>query len=262
MFTLSIKRIIGLALFALGLGLILLPFRSAFADWNDPAVQYGYSVTRNDPAVFQATNGNERLRLKKMADIERASAPTVHFDATVKSNYMCDWAYDKVLGRYVCEKNYLKAYQYTHPTPIPVCPFGYKLNYGKTHCVEIGVPTNAHYNSAGTGWECNPGYHLNYTHSGCLCPEYVYQQCPGGSASCGSSGCGASACASGTCTVRTVQPIISAVPIVVQPIIVMVDQDDRPQPKPIHLPQTGPTGLVLLAIGSIGAGWRFVRRRF
>jgi len=228
MFTLSIKRIIGLVLFALGLGLILLPFRSALADFNDPAVQYGYSVTRNDPAVFQATNGNERLRLKKMADIERASAPTVHFDATVKTNYMCDWAYDKVLGRYVCEKNYLKAYQYTHPKPIPVCPFGYKLDYGGSNCIRILYPQNAHLNSQGNGWECNPGFHLNMTQSVCLGPEHVYRQCPGGPGGCGSKPCTA-----------TIRPVMAATPIYIQQIVQIFTAPEK-------LPSTGPSGLMLL----------------
>jgi hypothetical protein len=234
----------------------------------DPASLYGYNYTRTDPAVFKSTSANERLRLKALADIERASLDTVHYDTKVKSDYMCDWSYDKVLGRYVCVKNYLKAYTYTHPTPVPVCPFGYKLDYGRTNCVPILVPTNAHYNSAGTGWECNPGYHINYTHSGCLGPEYVYKQCPGGSGSCSSSGCGVTApCSGGGCTVHkfvTTTPVIAATPVIVQPIILVSVEENKSsdQPKPVHLPQTGPASLILWFMGSASAAAVWIRKRF
>ena len=257
MITFPIKRIIGLGLFALGLGVILSPFHSANADWSDPAVQYGTKITQSDPSTFYTTNGNQRLELKTRADIERASAPTIHKDTTVNvnANYMCNWAYDKVLGRYVCEKDYMKAYQYTHPRPVPVCPFGYKLNYGGSDCVRILYPQNAHINARGDGWECNPGFHTNLTGSICLKPEYVYQQCPGGSFGC-----------NGNCANRAyVQPIMAATPVIVQPIVNVTVYNSEPQneqPKPEHLPQTGPAGLITLALGSIGAGWRLVRRRF
>jgi hypothetical protein len=75
----------------------------------------------------------------------------------------------------------MKAYEYTHPAPTQACSFGYKLNYGKTGCVKIAVPANAHYNSYGNGWECNPGFHTSYTGTSCLSDKYVYTSCSGAS---------------------------------------------------------------------------------
>jgi len=267
----SLKRVIGFAILVLGMGLALMPFRSAFADdWNDPAVQYGYKVTRNDPVTFNSANGNRRLELKNRAEIERASAPTVHKDTTVNADYMCNWAYDKVLGRWVCEKDYMKAYQYTHPKPVPVCPFGYKLNYGGSDCVRILTPQYAHLNSRGDGWECNPGYHVNLTGSVCLSSKYVYQQCPGGSFSC-KGGCQNTPCSN--CNGAPVQQaILTAQPIVVNQIVNVnisdsgrdvsisdskdrnwndgngegSDSDDTNVPDTDRLPSTGPSILISL----------------
>ncbi len=253
--TLPAKKLVWLVLFALGIGLTLVPLRSAGADWNDPAVQYGYATTRDDPPPFEAVDGNKRLHLKKLAEIEKASAATIHYDATVKSNYMCDWVYDKVLGRDVCEKNYLKAYQYTHPKPIPVCPFGYKLNYGGSGCVPIRYPQNAHLNARGDGWECNPGYHLNLTGSVCLGPEHVSRPCPNGSAGC-NSGCQGSSCAQ-PCAV---QPIVMATPVFVQPLVVQIQQA-APSRPPYSLPATGPSFLgLLLGLSALGAK-RFLKKK-
>jgi hypothetical protein len=126
---------------------------------------------------LQNTNGDEGLYLKKLADLERASKATVHYDNTVKSHYMCDWDYNKVLGRWVCGKNYMKAYKFTHAEPIQACPFGYKLNYGRTGCLQIRVPTNAHLNFRGNGWECNPGFHVSLAGTSCLSDRYIYTQC-------------------------------------------------------------------------------------
>jgi hypothetical protein len=254
MFILSLRKIIGLSLFVLGLTLAIVPFHSAFADnWNDPSVQYGTSVTRNDPVTFNATDGNQRLELKARADIERASAPTVHTDTTVNSDYMCDWSFDKVLGRWVCEKDYMRAYQYTHPRPIPVCPFGWKLNYGGSDCVRILYPQYAHLNSRGDGWECNAGYHVNLTGTVCLSSRYVYQQCPGGSFNCGSSG----GCQRSYAQ-PVEQPILAAVPIVVNQIVNVnisngqtnsdSDSDGQVPPQPKKLPSTGPSTSILIPL--------------
>ena len=210
----------------------------------DPSSLYGYAYTRTDPAVFQATDGNERLRLKKLADIERASKAAIHTDSKVKADYMCDWSYDKVLGRYVCEKNYQKAFDYTHPNPIPVCPFGYVLDYGRTNCVKIRVPISAHLNARGDGWECNPGYHANATGTICLGPQHVSQQCPGGSFSC--SGCQGSSCAQ-PCFVRPI--VLAALPVAPKPL-----------PTPIDLPSTGPSIGLLLVLSALGAK-RFLRKK-
>ena len=251
MFILFCRRIIGLALFISGIGFAILPIGSARADWNDPAVQYGYPVTRTDPAVFQATDGNERLRLKKLADIERASAPAVHRDTAVNADYMCDWAYDKVLGRWVCERNYMKAYVYTHPRPIPVCPFGYKLDYGGSACVRILYPQNAHLNARGDGWECNPGYHTNLTGTVCLGPEHVYRQY-----SSASSGYGTQK------QVAWIRPMLVAAPVVINQTIVVqatqgtrtvIESEAEAQPKPARLPSTGPSVGILFVLSAFGA---------
>jgi hypothetical protein len=208
------------------------------------------------------------LELKTRADIERASAPTIHRDTTVNADYMCEWVYDKVLGRYVCEKDYMKAYQYTHPRPIPVCPFGYKLNAGGSDCVRILYPQNAHLNSRGDGWECNPGFHTNLTGTVCLKPEYVYQQCPGGSFSCkgGCQGSGCSDC-NGASVQKPgyVQPILAAVPIVINQIVNVnvsngrtdsdhnPNTDDSDRPHSNQLPSTGPSILIpLIGLSALG----------
>ena len=147
----------------------------------------GFNYLYTEAYDLKNTNGNERLYNKKLADIERASADTIHYDSQVRSHYMCDWQYNKVLGRWVCGKDYMKAYSYTHPQPIQACSFGYELNYGRTGCVRIRMPENAHYNSLGTGWECNPGFHTSHNGTTCLSDKYVYTQCPGGDSSCKST---------------------------------------------------------------------------
>jgi hypothetical protein len=139
----------------------------------------GFEYVYTEAYDLQNTNGDERLYLKKLADLERSSKSAIHYDNQIKSDYMCDWQYDKVLDRWVCGKDYMKAYSFTHPTPIQACPFGYELNYGRTGCVKIPVPANAHYNSRGNGWECNPGFHVSYTGTSCLSDKYVYTSCTG-----------------------------------------------------------------------------------
>lgn len=266
---LSLKSILVLLCFAL-MGSVLGLGESASAAPYDPSAYYGYSYTQKDPAIFQATDGNERLRLKKLADIERASAPTIHYDNTVRANYMCDWTYDRVVGRYVCNKNYQKAFDYTHPNPIPICPFGYHLDYGRTNCTKILVPMNGRLNARGDGWECNPGYHVSATGSRCLGPEELTRQCPGGTWSCGSSvGCQSSPCKAPCATTTAIQPIFAAVPVIVQPIVVLAYQElpqnpnSSPVPTPAQLPQTGPAiGLGLLGLSGLAAAIRKAILRF
>ena len=116
---------------------------------------------------FDHTNGNERLRLKKLADIERASATTVHYDYKAKEHYTCSWKYNEVLGRWVCGKDYEKAIRLIKSESTLQCPYGYGLDAQGKRCIKKHVPDNAHMNNEGTGWQCDPGYYLNSTATGC-----------------------------------------------------------------------------------------------
>jgi hypothetical protein len=231
------------------------------------------------------TNGNDRLYKETLANIERSSQPTIHYDTTVSSHYMCDWKYDKVLGRWVCGKDYMKAYEYTHPQPIQACSFGYKLNYGRTGCVKINVPTNAHLNSLGNGWECNPGFHTSYTGSSCLSDKsYVYTQCPGGSGSC-DSGCQTSVNKSssgyvyayGSSTTKYQQPILQAETIIVTPVVYIINgsgsatdiiiegnngQNNLNPPTNVPLAKTGSDLYIAFLIGFISLSIVVVIRKF
>ena len=123
---------------------------------------------------FEHTNGNERLRLKELADIERASATTVHYDYKAKEHYTCSWKYNEVLGRWVCGKDYEKAIGLIKSEPVTECPYGYVQNMQKNGCVKKHVPDNAHMNNEGTGWQCDPGYHLNSSATGCVKDQSTY----------------------------------------------------------------------------------------
>jgi len=128
---------------------------------------------------FEHTNGNERLTLKELADIERASKRTVHYDYKAKEHYICTWEYNKILDRWVCGKNYEQAIELIKSQPVTKCAYGYILNSQKTGCVKAHVPDNAHMNNEGTGWKCDQGYYLNSTATGCTkiqSTTYVYQQ--------------------------------------------------------------------------------------
>ena len=174
-FILSMRKFLPLVIIGLFLSLSFIHPANATEEYYKDSIGFDYKYV--EAYDLQNTNGNERLYLKNLADLERSSKATIHYDETVKAHYMCDWEYNKVLDRWVCEKNYMKAYQFTHAEPIQACPFGYKLNYGKTGCVKIAVPANAHLNSWGNGWECNPGFHVSYTGTSCLSDRYVYTQC-------------------------------------------------------------------------------------
>jgi len=247
----------------IGIILSLSFISSAKATESNYKEESGFDYKYIEAYDLQNTNGNDRLYKETLANLERSSQPTIHYDTTVSSHYMCDWQYEKVLGRWVCGKDYMKAYDYTHPQPIQACSFGYKLNYGRTGCVKINVPTNAHLNSLGNGWECNPGFHTSYTGSSCLSDkQYVYTQCPGGSGSC-DSGCQTSVNKSSggyvSSTVKYQQPIIHAETIIITPItyvingsgssasdIVIIDngnQNNLHPPTNVPLAKTGPGDL-------------------
>jgi len=115
-------------------------------------------------------NGNQRLKLKKRADIERASASNLHYDQYSRDYYRCDWQYNKNLGTWVCEKSYA-----SRPQPIQACPFGYTFHLVRQQCVPVRMPANAHLNAQGNGWQCNAGYKMNYARTGC---ERIYAYVP------------------------------------------------------------------------------------
>ena len=226
---------------------------------------------------LERSEGNDRLRAKMVADIERASKPTVHYDEKVKSQYMCDWQYDKVLGRWVCGKDYQKAYYHTNPQPIPVCSYGYKLNYTKTACVKISVPENAILNARGDGWQCLPGFHVNNSGTACLSnKEYVYTQCPGGTPTCDSSCTGSCAVsytlASSTSHAVTQPQNVSVIPVGYTVTTVnyiysnahadgnetdthyayVYPQNGDQTDTQINLAQTGPSTIWILVLGLLG----------
>lgn len=108
-------------------------------------------------------DGNLRSKLKKRADIERASKSNLHYDEYARDYYRCDWIYNKNLGTWVCDKSYGSS----SARPVAVCPFGYTKHPIQQTCVAIRTPANAHLNSQGTGWQCDAGYRLNYPRTGC-----------------------------------------------------------------------------------------------
>jgi len=125
----------------------------------------------------QYSNGNERLRLKTLADIERATQPTVEYDSYSDNYYICDWQYNQYLNTWMCKKDFNKAQPYLLPfREDRVCPYGYELDYTQQYCSEIVVPQSAHLNSSGDGWQCGTGYHLNYAKDGCDADMYIEPQ--------------------------------------------------------------------------------------
>ncbi|MBN2095923.1 hypothetical protein JW752_00795 [Candidatus Peregrinibacteria bacterium] len=118
-------------------------------------------------------DGNLRLELKKRADIERASAPNLHYDEQTRDYYRCDWIYNKNLGTWVCEKSYSNSYA-SSAHPVTVCPFGYTKHPVQQTCVAIRPPANASLNSQGNNWQCNSGYHVNSAGTGCDRNDITY----------------------------------------------------------------------------------------
>ncbi len=150
------------------LAIIVFSLMGVFSFLLAPAVHAHYRDFPNHNAQFHPQHpdyydGNQRLKLKKRADIERASASNLHYDEYARDYYRCDWTYNKNLGTWVCNKSYSQSAHH----PADVCPFGYTRHPIQNHCVRVRVPANAHLNSQGNGWQCNSGYHLNSAGTGC-----------------------------------------------------------------------------------------------
>ncbi len=92
--------------------------------------------TKFHPQSQEYYNGNHRLKLKKRADIERASAPNVHYDKYNRDLYRCNWIYNKNLGTWVCEKDLLRH----KAQEVKVCPYGYKYNTAYDRCDKVYIP--------------------------------------------------------------------------------------------------------------------------
>ena len=235
--------------------------------------QSGFDYKYIEAYDLENTNGDQRLYLKKLADLERSGKAAVHYDNTVKSHYMCDWDYNKVLDRWVCGKNYMKAYKFTHAEPIQACPFGYKLNYGRTGCLQIRVPANAHLNFRGNGWECNPGFHVSLAGTSCLSDKYVYTQCENctyikttATAPCNkpkpTCKTTSKSCQS---AFSTAYPIYKPQTITVQPItttVVKYVQADTQKIQYVNLAKTGPATFWFLVFGFMGIIMLRMGRKF
>lgn len=139
---------------------VLTPETNAYYD-NYP--DYNAEFHPRHPNYY---DGNQRLKLKKRADIERATKPNLHYDKNSRDYYRCNWLYNKNLGTWVCEKN--------TPQPVQVCPFGYTRHPIQQTCTPIRLAANSHLNKRGDGWECNTGYHMNYAGTGCIRNKPVY----------------------------------------------------------------------------------------
>ncbi len=155
--------------------LLIIPFVSAdFPDYynkpNEP-----FHPRNND----YYNSDNEWLKLKKRADIERASQPAVHFDDEANDYFRCDWNYNKNLATWVCDKKGIEgrgSSTFSNPTPIPICPYGQQLNPWKTGCNKVNIPTNGVLNQQGNGWDCKEGYRLNSAQTGCVSNiTYIYE---------------------------------------------------------------------------------------
>jgi len=137
---------------------LLAPMAYAFYD-NYPTENIQFHPQNKD-----YYDGNLRLKLKERADIERASAPNVHYSKTDGDYYTCSWKYNPNLGTWVCNKTSTRVSVNTAQS-VDVCPFGFILNPSK-QCAPVNVPYNAHLNSRGDGWQCNAGY--KNVGSGCI----------------------------------------------------------------------------------------------
>ena len=138
---------------AIALGISASPAKAFYDNYPQENAQF-------HPQNPDYYDGNKRLELKKRADIERASAPNVHYDKYEGDYYTCSWKRNPNLGTWVCDKSYSKTAE-----EINVCPYGSILSPSGT-CSKINIPANAHLNAAGNGWECYAGY--KYVGSGCV----------------------------------------------------------------------------------------------
>jgi len=142
---------------AMAIGLSVTPVNAFYDNYPTENIQF-------HPQNKDYYDGNLRLKLKERADIERASAPNVHYNKYDGDYYTCSWKYNTNLGTWVCNKTYPNKYTYVSES-VQVCPFGYILNPSK-QCAPVNVPYNAHLNSRGDGWQCNSGY--KNVGSGCI----------------------------------------------------------------------------------------------
>ena len=196
------------------------------------------------------TDGNERLMLKKLADIERASATTVHYDERKREHFVCTWIYNEVLGRWVCGKDYGEAQEVIQSAPAPTCDVGYKLNENKTGCVKVDLPVNAHLNKQGSGWQCNSDYHLNPVTNVCVKNQDVYVQQPTTSAKCPSC----------TTAIYNPQPVnITAIRYV---YVNDAYADDEIDLEYVDLADTGPHLNWIILISFLASGSLWGIRRF
>ena len=152
------KKILAIIMFCLlgATSFLMVPVTNATYD-NFPAGNEQFHPRHPD-----YYDGNQRLKLKERADIERASKSNLHYDEYARDYYRCNWIYNKNLGTWVCDKGYGASAQ-----SVTVCPFGYTKHPIQQTCVAIRMPANAHLNRQGTGWECDAGYRLNYPRTGC-----------------------------------------------------------------------------------------------
>ena len=150
------------------------------------------------------------------------------------------------------------------------------------------MPTNAHLNSLGSGWECNPGFHVNNTGSICLSDKTnVYTQCPGNSFSC-DGGCqnGGSKSTAQTSagyvyaygsSASKYQPILQAQTIIVTPVVYIVNgsgpatgiiidggkpQNNLNPPTDVPLAKTGSDLYFAFLIGGISLSIVVIIRKF
>jgi len=121
-------------------------------------------------------NGNQRLKLKKRADIERASSSNLHYDQYARDYYRCDWNYNKNLGTWVCDKDYgrFTPPAENHAQPTIACPYGTTFHSSRHECIPVLLPANAHLNPQGDQWQCNAGYIINSARTGCDRKEVYY----------------------------------------------------------------------------------------
>lgn len=220
------------------------PVVHAYSYTPDAYPSYNARFHPQNPNYYQ---GNLRLKLKKKADIERASAPNVHYDQYTNDYYRCNWQYNKNLGTWVCEQQSLKAD--TKPRDVLVCPYGYRLNNQETACVKDYSSAT----SPGAYWDC----------AGTAKPPVTSAPC----ATNGSSYAGYNANSSYTPQITTTREYV--IEEVYYQDYKKSGKEKRPEEqgkksdhkKPARLPQTGAGmnwALAMMALG--GTGFMAIKR--